>query len=71
MDQTSVECRTAPANRSCAQHFHPGGTAEPSPSDMRRTGRTKDLLDEIEGRRLDPIVVSPTETVKMAARSLI
>ena len=42
-----------------------------SPSDMRRTGRTKVLLDEIEVRPVNPIVVSPTETVSMAARGLI
>ena len=34
---------------------------------MRLAGRTKDLLDEIDVRRLDSIVVSPT----MAARGLI
>ena len=38
---------------------------------MRLTGRTKDLLDEIEGRRQDHIVVSPTETVSVAARGMI
>ena len=52
-------------------HNHPSGTAEPSPSDMELTGRTKDLLDEIDVDLLDHIVVSRTETVSMAARGLI
>ena len=47
------------------------GTAEPSPSELRLTGRTRDLLDEIDVRLPDSIVVSPTETVGMAARGLI
>ena len=38
---------------------------------MRRTGRTRDLLDEIEVRLLVPIVVSSTEPVGMAARGPI
>ena len=52
-------------------HNHPSGTAEPSASDVDLTCRTKDLLDEIEVRLLDHIVVSRTETVSMAARGLI
>ena len=52
-------------------HNHPSGTAEPSMSDMDLTSRTKDLLDEIDVRLLDHIVVSRTETVSMAARGLI
>ena len=43
----------------CDQH-HPRGTAEPQPSDMRRTGRTKDLLDETEVRLPHAIVMPPT-----------
>ena len=38
---------------------------------MELTGRTKDLLDEIDVDLLDHIVVSRTETVSMAARGLI
>ena len=38
---------------------------------MRLTGRARDLLDEIDVGRLDPIVVAPTETASMAARGLI
>ncbi|MDE0421010.1 MAG: DNA repair protein RadC [Gammaproteobacteria bacterium] len=52
-------------------HNHPSSVADPSPSDMDLTGRVKDLLDEIDVRLLDHIVVSRTETVSMAARGLI
>ena len=52
-------------------HTHPSGVAEPSPSDMSLTCRIKDLLDEVEVRLLDHIVVSRSETVSMAARGLI
>ncbi len=52
-------------------HCHPSGTAEPSASDVHLTSRCKDLLDEIDVRLLDHIVVSRTETVSMAARGLI
>ena len=52
-------------------HNHPSGVAEPSPSDMRVTSRAKDLLEEIDVRLLDHIVVSRTETVSMAARGMI
>ena len=54
-----------------AYHCHPSGKAEPSPSDVDLTGRWKDLLDEIDVRLLDHIVVSRTGTVSMAARGLI
>ena len=37
---------------------------------MSLTGRVKDLLDEIDVRLLDHIVVSRTETVSMAAGGL-
>ena len=43
---------------------------EPSASDVQLTCRTKDLIDEIDVRLLDHIVVSPTKTVSMAARSV-
>ena len=52
-------------------HCHPSGMAEPSASDMDLTSRCRDLLDEIDVRLLDHIVVSRTETVSMAARGLI
>ena len=52
-------------------HTHPSGCAEPSPSDMSLTNRIEDLLDEVDVRLLDHIVVSRTETVSMAACGLI
>ena len=52
-------------------HNHPSGVAEPSASDVQLTGRTKDLLEEIDVHLVDHIVVSRTETVSMAARGLI
>ncbi len=52
-------------------HNHPSGVAEPSASDMQVTCRAKDLLEEIDVRLLDHIVVSRTETVSMAARGMI
>ena len=52
-------------------HNHPSGVCEPSASDVRLTCRTKDLLDEIDVRLYDHIVISPTESVSMAARGLI
>ena len=51
-------------------HCPLSGCAEPSASDVSLTGRVKDLLDEIDVRLLDHIVVSRTETVSMA-RALI
>ena len=43
----------------------------PSPNDVRLTGRTRGLFDEIEVRVPNPIVISPTETASMAACGLI
>ena len=54
-----------------AYHNHPSSVAEPSASDMSLTVRVKDLLEEVDVRLLDHIVVSRTETVSMAARGLI
>ena len=51
-------------------HQYLSGTAWPSTNDMHPTGRTRDLFNEIEVRRLYPSV-SPTETATMAARGLI
>ena len=53
-----------------AYHNHPSSAAEPSASDMSLTGRVKDLLDEIDVRLLDHIVVSRTETVSIAVGGL-
>ena len=52
-------------------HNHPSGTAEPSAKDVSMTDRVRGLLDEVDVRLLDHIVVSRTETVSMAARGLI
>ena len=52
-------------------HNHPSGTAEPSPSDLQLTSRIQSLLEEIDVRLVDHIIVSPTETVSMAARGLL
>ena len=49
----------------------PDSVVEPSASEMSLTGRVKDLLEEIDVRLLDHIVVFPTETVSMGARGLI
>ena len=38
---------------------------------MRRTDRTRDLLDEPEARRLNPNVVSATKNAGMTARGVI
>ena len=54
-----------------AYHNHPGGVAEPSPSDVQLTNRTKDLLEEVDVRMLDHIVVSRAQTVSMASRGLM
>lgn len=40
------------------------GTGGQAPNDMRRTGRTRVLLDEIEVGGRNPIVVSPTEPAR-------
>lgn len=45
--------------------------AGPPPSDMRRTDRTRDLLDELEARRLNPYVVSATDTAGVTAHGVI
>ena len=66
--QKALACNAAAA---LLWHCHPSGCAEPSASDVGLTGRVKDLLDEIDVRLLDHIVVSRTETVSMAARGLI
>ena len=41
------------------------------PRDMSVTNLVKDLLDEVDVRLSDHMVVSPNETVRMAARGLI
>lgn len=52
-------------------HNHPSGVAEPSTSDVRLTERLRHLLQLIDVRVLDHIVVSGTEAVSMAERGLL
>jgi DNA repair protein RadC len=52
-------------------HNHPSGVAEPSTSDVKITERLRHLLQLIDVRVLDHIVVSGTEAVSMAERGLL
>ena len=52
-------------------HNHPSGSAEPSNSDRRLTVRVRKLLEEVDVRLVDHLVVSRTETVSMAERGWI
>ena len=52
-------------------HNHPSGVPEPSPSDIQITSRLQSILEEIDVRLLDHMVVSGTEQVSFAARGLI
>lgn len=52
-------------------HNHPSGVAEPSQSDLRITKRLKEVLDMVDVRVLDHLVVSTEESVSMAERGLI
>ena len=51
-------------------HCHPSGDPEPSMADVDLTSRVKGLLEEIEVRLLDHIVVADGRHVSMAARGL-
>ena len=52
-------------------HNHPSGVAEPSTSDVKITERLRHMLQLIDVRVLDHIVVSGTEAVSMAERGLL
>jgi DNA repair protein RadC len=52
-------------------HNHPSGVAEPSSSDVKITERLRHLLQLIDVRVLDHIVVSGTEAISMAERGLL
>lgn len=52
-------------------HNHPSGVAEPSTSDVKITERLRHLLQLIDVRVLDHIVVSGSEAVSMAERGLL
>ena len=52
-------------------HNHPSGNPEPSASDVDLTKRLGRLLNEIDVRLLDHIVVGRGQTVSLAARGLV
>ena len=52
-------------------HNHPSGIAEPSPSDIQLTGRIASLLDELDVRLVDHLVVSGAASVSFAERGLL
>ena len=52
-------------------HNHPSGVPEPSPSDIQLTSRLQSILDEIDVRLLDHLVVAGMEQVSFAERGLI
>jgi DNA repair protein RadC len=52
-------------------HNHPSGIAEPSGSDLAITERLKLLLECVDVRVLDHLVVSASQVVSMAERGLV
>ena len=52
-------------------HNHPSGNAEPSPGDKELTKRLQLLLDEIDVRLLDHVVVAGLRRVSMAERGML
>ncbi len=52
-------------------HNHPSGNPEPSPSDRELTDRLRDVLDEIDVRLLDHVVVAGMRRVSMAERGML
>ena len=52
-------------------HNHPSGVPEPSPSDIQITSRLQSILEEIDVRLLDHLVVAGMEQVSFAERGLI
>lgn len=52
-------------------HNHPSGVAEPSSSDVKITERLRHLLQLIDVRVLDHVVVTASEAVSMAERGLL
>ena len=52
-------------------HNHPGGAAEPSPSDVEWTGRLKQALELVDVRLLDHFIVTARQAVSLAERGLL
>ena len=52
-------------------HNHPSGNAEPSASDRELTERLNSVLDEIDVRLLDHVVVAGLRKVSMAERGML
>lgn len=52
-------------------HNHPGGAAEPSPSDIEWTGRLKQALELVDVRLLDHFIVTARQAVSLAERGLL
>lgn len=52
-------------------HNHPGGAAEPSPSDIEWTGRLKQALELVDVRLLDHFIVTAHQAVSLAECGLL
>ena len=52
-------------------HNHPGGAAEPSPSDIKWTGRLKQALELVDVRLLDHFIVTARQAVSLAEQGLL
>ena len=52
-------------------HNHPSGSAEPSLQDCDLTAKLKGLLEQLDIRLVDHIVVASGTCVSMAARELV
>jgi len=50
----------------CAQHIHPSGDSEPSARDVALTKRLNRVLDQVDVRLLDHLVVANMEVSSMA-----
>ena len=52
-------------------HNHPSGNAEPSQADLNITQELKALLEKVDIRVLDHLIVARSEWVSLAARGLV
>lgn len=52
-------------------HNHPSGTAEPSAADQHITRRLKTVLDEVDVRLVDHLIIGAEGIVSMAERGLL